>query len=164
MQEEADKDQPAPKKRLVGKRMNLLFLVVFVVAAVLITRHQQSAGGLPDWPSDISGALEQAAKEDRKILVFFASRPPSHIDIRMTEDPIRHNMPFIKRDKFITVLIQVESLQSQLARSYKVTKLPTFLVLGPDGKELNRRTGFVTPREFYEGFMDCTVIQKPAPQ
>lgn len=160
MEEQAENAQVTPKKSLSGKKVNLVFLIVIIVGVVLIYLHQSGSGGLPSWPGDIDAALKQAAKENRKILVFVASRPPSHTDIRMTEDPIRHNKPIIARDKFITVLIQLNSLPGAVA-GHKIKKLPTFLILGPDGKELNRRTGFVTPVEFGDGFLDCTVIEKP---
>ena len=162
MEEQGDQDQArtAPKKRLSGRKVNLAFLVVIVAAVALIYWHQQGSGGLPSWPDDIDAALKQAAKEDRKVLVFLASRPPSFTDIRMTEDPVRHNKPIIAREKFITVLIQLDSLPAVIA-GHKIEKLPTFLILGPDGKELNRRTGFVAPAAFGAGFLDCTDIWKP---
>lgn len=165
MEEHADSIEPAPKKRLsLNKKVNLAFLLVVILAVVLIYRHQQSGGGLPDWPGDINAALKQAADDDRKILLFVASKPPSYTDIRMSEVSITFASsvnPMLKRENFITVLIQLDSIPAVIAGRYKINKLPTCLVLGPDGEERNRRTGFVAAAPFVEGFLDCTQIEKP---
>ena len=52
-------------------------------------------------------------------------------------------------------------LRLQTLLSDKISSLPTFVLLSPEGKELNRREGFVGEVDFYKGFLDCSNVLKP---
>ena len=54
-----------------------------------------------------------------------------------------------------------DGLSGDLAKRYKLTKLPTMVILDANGKELNRREGFIGEVEFRRGFLDLTKIEAP---
>jgi len=117
---------------------------------------------LPDWPGDLSAALTKAKQEDRKVLVFFANNPPSTNARRMSTMTLSKNSKHIERGKFITVLIQTGKADDP-AKQYSISDFPTFLLLDAQGKELNRRVGFVGEVAFRNGFLDCSEVQTRKP-
>jgi len=96
------------------------------------------------------------------VLVFFASKQPSGDARRMSTTTLGKNAKNIARGKFIKVLIQLKKTD-ELAKRYKISTLPTFLVLDAEGKELNRRVGRVGEAPFTNGFLDCSEVEKPKP-
>ncbi len=158
MDQQDNRDQPVDTKRRKD-RGKLIFLAVIVVAVVLVYMSQQSGAELPNWPGDLSKALAKAKREDKKVLVFFAGSPPSTIARQMSTTTLSKNNAHI-RDKFIAVLVQTK-LSDDLAKRYNVSILPTFLLLDAQGKELNRRVGFVGEVAFRNGFLDCSEVPKP---
>ncbi|MCJ7544903.1 MAG: hypothetical protein MUP47_10155, partial [Phycisphaerae bacterium] len=73
------------------------------------------------------------------------------------------NAQAIKDGRFIAVMVKVRNLsRSNLASRYGIAKLPTLLVIGPDGAEKNRREGFIGEPEFRTGFLDCSQVVGPA--
>jgi len=139
-------------------RGKLIFLAVIAVAVILVYMSQQSGAELPDWPEDLPKALAQARQEDRKVLVFFAGNPPSANARRMSTTTLSKKSGEIKRGKFITVLIQIKKTDD-LAKHYGIKNFPTFLLLDAQGKELNRRVGFVGQEAFIRGFLDCSDVK-----
>ena len=55
----------------------------------------------------------------------------------------------------------VTGVGSELADKYHIVRLPTILLLDTDGKELNRRTGFVGELDVRNGFLNLAVVEKP---
>jgi hypothetical protein len=76
MDQQDNNDRPVDTKRRKD-RGKLIFLATVVVAVVLVYISQQSGAELPKWPGDLPTALVKAKQENRKVLVFFASNPPS---------------------------------------------------------------------------------------
>jgi thioredoxin-related protein len=95
-----------------------------------------------------------------KVLVFFASSPPSTTARKMSTSTLKKSNKHIKRRKLITVLLQVKKTD-ELAKRYSIKKLPTFLLLDSQGKELNRRVGLVGEVPFRNEFLDCTKVVGP---
>ena len=161
MDQQNSNDQAIDSKRR-RDRGKLIFGNVAVVAVALVYILQLSGAELPDWPDDLPAALAQAKKEDRRVLVFFAGNPASENARNMSRKTLDKNMKHIKRGKFLTVLLQVKKTDA-VAKKYSISALPTFLLLDGDGKELNRRTGFVGQAAFHGGFLDCTVVKVKKP-
>ena len=161
MDQQDNNDRPVDTKRRKD-RAKLIFLAVVAVAVVLVYRFQQSGAELPKWPGDLPAALVKARQENRKVLVFFAGKPPSEDARQMSTTTLKKNARHIARGKFIKVLIQLKKTD-ELAKRYKISTLPTFLVLDAEGKELNRRVGRVGEAPFTNGFLDCSEVEKPKP-
>lgn len=149
-------------KKKHDKRVKLIFLLIMVAIAVTVWFVQNR--GLPlDWPDDIDAAMTQAKEEDRRVLAFFISSSPSESARNMGKITLNasENKEAIKNGNFIKVKVET-SLKSDVAEKYNVTTLPTMLILAPDGKELNRREGFVTQTEFPEDFLGLKKIDPPS--
>ena len=159
MNQQASNDQPVATKRRMD-RGKLIFLLIFVLAMIAVYISQRSGAELPDWPGDLQAALAQAKQENRRVLVFFAGDPPSKNARDMATKTLQKNAGPIKDGKFITVLIQGKK-SDELFKRYKISKLPTFLLLDGEDKELNRRDGFVGQGAFGGGFLKCTKVQEP---
>jgi hypothetical protein len=161
MDQQDNRDQSTDAKRRKDKA-KLIFLAVTAVAVILIYVSQRSGSELPNWPGDLPTALVQARQEDRRVLVFFAGSPPSTNARRMSTMTLSKNGKHIKEGKFIKVLVQIKKTD-ELAKRYKISGLPTFLLLDAQGKELNRRVGFVGQEPFRTEFLDCEKVEKAEP-
>ena len=111
---------------------------------------------------DLDKALTRAKKRNHSLLVFFTGNP-LHDDARkMLKTTLQQpaNMQAMKDDELIKAIV-IKDLDSDLARRYKVKSVPTMLLLSPNGKERNRREGFIEGTPFRTGFLSCKVIQRP---
>ena len=155
-------DQAASSHRKATHRKGkLIFIGAIAVVALVVYMTQRSGSELPNWPGNLQAALEKAKQEHRKVLVFFAANPPSTTARRMAKMTLPKNAAAIRKGRFITVLVRTESPRSDLARRYKLKRLPTFLLLDAAGVELNRRVGFVGEVPFRKGFLDCSEVRVP---
>jgi len=159
MNQQDDPNRQAAQKRR-GDRGKMIFLVIIVVAVAVIYWSQQSDVGLPKWPGDVDKALAEGKAENRRILLFFAGKPPSETARRMSRKTLKHNRARLRKDKIICVLVRAKR-DGDLAKKYKVSEFPTFILLDNLGKELNRRVGFIGEVAFRDSFLDCTKVQKP---
>ncbi len=144
--------------------INIGFLVVALIAAGLIYGFFQTKESiLPSWPEDLNAALARAKQTDRKVLVLFMANPPGPDSVFMASVTLSksQNQQAIQNGKFARVKVIVNSLDSDLAHRYKLTRLPTMMILAPGGNELNRREGRVGEVPFLHGFLDLTEIQAP---
>jgi len=139
------------------------FLAVFILAATAIWYWHRQPPTMKGWGRDLDAALKRAAAERRQLLVFFISSPPSATTRKMvsTTLAVPGNRKAIKQGRFITVAVEVDSLKSQPAETYKLNKLPTMVLLSSQGVELNRREGFIGEVDFRNGFLDLTTVKKP---
>jgi len=139
------------------------FLVVAVVIAAVVWKYLQNDTILKSWPEDLGAALADARQTNRRVLVFFISNPPNTDAVRTANDTIAkpQNQKAIQEGNFARVKVTVNSPDSDLARRYKLTRLPTMMILAPDGTELNRREGVVGEVPFRHGFLDLAEIQGP---
>jgi hypothetical protein len=140
------------------------FIVVAVVGAALTYGlFQTKESFLPKWLTNLSAALADAKQKNHRVLVFFIGNPPNTEAVWMANNTLAkpQNQRAIQEGRFASVKVVVDSLDSDLARRYKLTRLPTMMILAPDGKELNRREGVVGEVPFVHGFLDLTEIQGP---
>jgi hypothetical protein len=164
MDEQGIPPAPGPRKSKGADRwVKLGFLVVAAGIVVFIWWSLRNPS-MPGWDDDLDAALVQARDENRKVVVFFMSKPPGTID-RWNWDNIlikEGNQKALADGKFLRVKMQVSSdLQSEPAKRHKLKKLPTLILLGPDGKELNRREGKLGELDFRDGFLNCARVLPP---
>ena len=138
------------------------FLIVAVVIGTVIYLYLQNDTLLKGWPEDLIAALADAKQTNRRVLVFFIGNPPNADAIQNANFALSkpQNQLAIQKGKFARVKVTLNSLDSDLARRYKLTRLPTMMILAPDGKELNRREGVVGEVPFLHGFLDLTEVQE----
>ncbi len=139
------------------------FLVVAVAVGIWIYMYLQNDTLLKGWPEDLSAALADAKQTNRRVLVFFIGNPPNTDAVWMAGNTLdkSQNKTAIEQGRFARVKVVVNSLDSDLARRYKLTRLPTMMILAPDGSELNRREGKVGEVPFLHGFLDMAEIEAP---
>ena len=142
------------------------FLIVAVVIGTVIYLYLQNDTLLKGWPEDLSAALADAKQTNRRVLVVFVSNPPNADAVRNADFALGkpQNKAAIQEGKFARVKVTVNSLDSDMARRYKLTHLPTMLILDAKGGELNRREGVVGEVPFLHGFLDLTEVQEPKKQ
>ncbi len=147
--------------KTANRRTKIAFLVVLAVAAALVyVLVQRNTPGF-NWPEDLDKALEQARARQRNVLVFFTSSPKSAIARRLIQTTLHKNAGAMAKERVIKVNVSLDTVNSDLAARYKISSLPTFVLLSPEGKELNRREGFVGETDFHKGFLDCSKVVKP---
>jgi thiol:disulfide interchange protein len=134
-------DEPSQAKRRSPAGGNLLvaLLLIFAVGGLYayVTRPARTPVG---WSEDFAAAKEQAAREGRPMFVDFSATwcPPCN---QMARDvlPVRRVADALKG--FITVHVDVDK-DKDLAASFRVEVLPTFIVLSPQGREVYRFEGY----------------------
>ncbi len=127
------------KSRKRDRQVKIGFLVVAAILVLLVYWWQRKPTLLPGtWLTDVPKAMEQARNEKRSVLLFFTHSAWGEAEKRIAFFGFSKNVKAL--NKFDYILVKVSpSLDSDLARQYKVTKLPTLLILDPNGREKNRR-------------------------
>jgi len=128
-------DQTQPRKPGRDRLIKRLFILALLVAAALVYFLQLEGPSFPGWDeTDLSAALETAKQKDRPVLVYFISSRPSQIARRMAKTTLakRDNREAIDSAELIRVLVET-STDSDLATKYSLSKLPTMMVLSPEG-------------------------------
>jgi len=165
MNQQADHRGSKPAKRAADRRVKLGFLVAAIAMGVGVYFYlQRGRMILRTWSTDLERARRQAKSEDRRLLLFFMSSPPGETTRRMAGTTLKkpRNRKAIAEGKFIPVKVELDtSLKGDLARRYRIRKLPTMLILSPAGEELNRREGMIGEVPFRKGFLSCKEIVKP---
>ncbi len=150
-------------KALRDRIVKLAFLVLTLGAVAVLVWYQRRGLGLSGWGLDFAAAQVQAAQEQRPVLALFVRSPPDYTSRELAKHTISKNAQAIEAGRFVPVMVNVRDLaKSQPAQRYGVSRLPTMLVIGPDGVEKNRREGFVGELEFRKGFLDCSRVVGPA--
>ena len=157
----------APGARLTRKwgdrKIKLAFLALTTVVVGVIVLWQRNTLGLPGWGENLNAALAQAKAENRPVLAFFVSSPLDDISRMLTKNTIPKNDKAIQKGRFIKVVVRVSNLaKSEPAQRFKITTLPTMLVIGPDGVETNRREGNIGELEFRTGFLEGGEVVRPS--
>ena len=144
--------EPGPdKKHQRDRKTRLVFLVALVAVAVAIYLLQRSSdefGRLEGWGDNLQSALKQAENEDRRVIAFFMNDKPGENARWMAKLTLMksHNRKAVKDGGYVCVKVRLAGgLKSAEAKRYKLTALPTLLMLGADGNELKdgRREGRV---------------------
>lgn len=142
-----------PKRRAVDKRVKLAFGLAFLLVIGLIT-YFQLRGPMLGWSGDLAGALTQAGRENRRVVVFVRSFPISETGKRMVHGALAKadNREALSKGNFILVEVRI-SRSAAWAKKYGVTKTPTMLVIAPDGETFRKQEGFIGETEFRNEFL-----------
>ena len=154
--------RPSKAKRSADRRVKLIFFAVVIVAATAVYFSQRRGPALSGWGDNLDTALKKGSQEDRPVLVLFLRDPPSETMRKIQKNVLRkpESIKAMQEGKFIRVKIKLtDSLDSSIAKTYRIKKLPTMLIIGSDGKERNRRTGYIAYADFWSGFLDYSKIE-----
>jgi thioredoxin-related protein len=101
------------------------------------------------WGNDLSAALGTAAKENKLLFIAF-SNPDCKMCMKMEESTLSEDLV---KDYLCSKFILLRYRSSKNPEKYlrlKVTETPTYIVLGVNGNELLRISGFFSPDEILE--------------
>jgi thioredoxin-related protein len=155
--------------------LGAMFALLFTLTTGCTAAQKQ--GGVTDdplWTSDYDAALLKAKETGRRVLVNFTGSDWCHWCIRMDEETFsqedfkkyaEEHLVLVYVDKPMRKKIDAEqsAKNTRLMRQYGVDGFPTFVVLDPDGHEVDRRSGYVPggPKGFIY-FLNVTAnVEKP---
>ena len=101
------------------------------------------------WGNDLSAALGTAAKENKLLFIAF-SNPDCKMCMKMEESTLSEDLV---KDYLCSKFILLRFRSSKNPEKYlrlKVTETPTYVVLGVNGNELLRISGYFSPEEILE--------------
>ena len=116
-------------------------LVVCAVAAVA----SATPAAEPGWEHSLPAALAKAKQTGRPVLVDVYADwcgPCKKLAVSLRDPQVAAAL----RGGFVAVKVDADA-DPVTAKTYRVTGLPTLLVLAPDGKELVRTSGAQSPAE-----------------
>ena len=138
----------AGKKSSTDRWVKLGFLaVVLIVAAVIYIRGRTGISPGQGWRSDLEAVLADAKKSNRPVLVLFRLEALDE-DTSFVTGEKGLKQPSVNRavkeGNYLCVEVRLDGgLASTVAVKYKLKKLPTVIVLSPEGKVLRRESGRV---------------------
>ena len=161
--------QTEPTRPSGSRYVKLAFLTVAVLGFATIYFYLQKTDPLPvgNWielPDPAEAVKLAAVKGRRRIVILFAGSPRSQECERLVNITLKVNKNNIQAAGVLAVYIKVgRRLNSDMAKRYKLKRLPTTLLLDATGKELNRRQGYIGQGDFEQGFLDLGRIENPEP-
>ena len=132
------------------------FVLVLIAAGVAVYLFQQRDLNINGWENDLNAALAKGKAENRMIVAFFVDTPPSDIarTIAKRRIPKPDNVQALKEGRFIPVVVSLkEGVNSDLAKTYNITRLPTLVVFNSTGTERNRHEGSIGETDFRQIFL-----------
>lgn len=146
MTEPMEETRLRPGFRSVG---GWLLVGLLVLGAYSFTHRV--GGAPPGWGSDLAAAQERASLEGRCLLIEFWLPGCTYCRIMesdvLPDDQVRQALA-----DWIPIRLDMTQ-ERELANRYRVTGAPTFVALGPQGREIDRITGY-QPAEKFAGFLD----------
>jgi len=143
---------PSAEKRS-DRYAKVAFLIVAVVVGIAIYFSVQSGDKiLSGWPKDLDSRLADANQAGQRVLAFFVSNPANDDTVFVATKTLTKtkNKQAIEAGRFARVKVVINDLKDPTAQKYKITQLPTLLILHPDGHEIARAEGRIGEVPFME--------------
>lgn len=125
--------------------MKRLFLILFALTAAFGVQAQ----GIEFRKVSLQEALAAAGKENKLVFVDCYTQwcgPCKQMEAQVFPDP---EAGAFMNPRFVSVQIDMEHGEgTSVGAKYKVNSYPTFLILAPDGSEINRSVGSAPTRQF----------------
>ena len=155
------------KHRPYDRWVKLGFLVVAIGIALVLVLKQRKYPAPENWldggPNVLAKAKADAKAGDRHVLVLFVSHPMGSTSQVLISEVIEKidNRKAVTAGNFVAVMVRLKgSGKDQLIKDYGLNaeRMPTLMILKPDGTELKRREGEATRPEvpFRSDFLDLT--------
>jgi len=106
--------------------------------------------------ADMDGVLSDAKGQGRSVLILFAPTEADKATTELYETTLANqaNRKAIENADLILVHVPVADVKnSELGKRHQIDKLPTMVLLAPDGSRRKRRTGAVPPKLFLLDFL-----------
>jgi len=105
--------------------------------------------GQINWQDNLTSALEEAQKLDRRVVLELYMDGCSHCARLHTETHADEKVAQTLNSGYVPVRLEGRQ-HMDVVKQFNVTGAPTTLVLGKDGKELHRFAGFYPAQEYLE--------------
>ena len=144
----------------------LIIAAIVVVVVVIFTRNshngpqsdtssitqsetgsvkQSNAGGI-NWSNNYQGALAEAQKQNKPVLLAFHADWCGYCN-KMKKTTYHDPAVINAFKKIIPIMINTDK-QGDVAKKYRVGPIPAYVVLGPDGTVIGDFIGFQSPKDF----------------
>jgi thioredoxin-related protein len=100
-----------------------------------------------NWRDNWDSALEEAKKENRRVLLELYMDSCPHCTHLHTETHVDEGVIQEVNAKYIPVRLEGRS-HMDIVKKFSVTGAPTTLVFSPEGKELHRFPGYYAPSDY----------------
>ena len=153
MNTEASETPSAPVKSKTDRYVKLAFMAVALIVVGWVIVHQHLTAPLKGWGKDLPAALAQAAAEGRRVVVIAYDSPQNH-DYKKLRRIVRKagNIEALREADVIQVHARMDA-DDPLAKQFGITAFPTTLLIGPDGKTITRRVGYIGEVRFRTDFL-----------
>lgn len=138
-----------------GLALAAAIMLALPISRLLAAQGEASpkANPAPAWETSYEKALQRAQDENKRILIDFSGSDWCHWCKVMEEETLsRQAFKDYADEKLVLLFIdtprkpqsqQLTAQSERLRRKYGVDGFPCFVVLAPDGRELDRRSGYV---------------------
>jgi len=142
------------KKRGLPILTAILAFLFAITSGCTAAQEGEDLSADPAWSADYDAALLKAKENGKRTLVYFTGSDWCHWCVRMGEETFSQqafkdyaaehlvlvyiDMPMKKK-----LPADVAARNDSLRRQYGVNGFPSFVVLDPDGNEVDRRSGYV---------------------
>jgi len=137
--------------------VKLGFLAVALVVASIVYVLQRRDPAMPGWTSDLSATLQAASQDGKNIVVAITNKPMGFDDKQLVSKALTYPRSVEAMTSLGVHRVQLnDSDHRDVMERYGVQKLPTSLLLGPDGKEIRRHEGVMNDIAFCNDFLGIT--------
>jgi thioredoxin-related protein len=154
---EHDRMSDAPTKPKQSSRFIWLVLACFI--AVLFWQRFSPIESAVAWETNLQAAMRAAAAEKRPILINFSS-PSCGYCRQMEADVFPQPNVLSEIERFIPLKVNAQE-QPELAATYGVEALPSFVVTDASGRPWGTFEGYHEPQEFIDFLKRAAAIAPP---
>jgi thioredoxin-related protein len=140
-------ESPKPQLTTPATSRLLRGAVLLVVVATQSWTVDRAVATSPVWHDDVGTAWQQALDEGRPLLMYISTKSCSHCRKMKSTTYADRDVATLVDESVVAVAIDGQR-QRKLVRKHLVRAYPTTLVISPDGREVGRFEGYVSPDDF----------------
>ncbi|MCP4711739.1 MAG: thioredoxin family protein [Planctomycetes bacterium] len=115
-------------------------------ATIFPTSKGESTQAVIPWITDYQQALVLAQEQDKPVLIAFSASWCGYCQ-KMKKDTYPDSDVIATLDSFIPLMIDTD-INPAVAVQYQVSGIPRYIILAPDGTQIESFVGFLEPKAF----------------
>jgi len=112
---------------------------------VTASKEETKPAAIP-WITDYQKALTRAQQQNKPVLIAFSAAWCGYCQ-KMKKSTYPDADVIAVADAFIPLMIDTDK-NPGVARQYEVSGIPRYIILAPDGKQIESFVGFLEPKDF----------------